>query len=243
MKTLYTTECRGEEMKMALITCIECGKEFSDKANCCPNCSCPTAEIIKHLKENFYNNIDYEIDNDKTKCKACLNCGAIYFDVSAMAYIKGYCIECRGANLYDKLIKIDYSTDEFLRIIGKSPSAYNYVENQKWIRRIYDTERVIFEKYVKDWKTLDKDSKTYRLNIENLYKNGQGEIHTEIQEVAQKKAEELRNKVLLPKCPTCQNTSIRKIGNVKKSVSVAIFGIFSNDIGKTFECIRCGCKW
>lgn len=30
---------------MALIKCTECGKEFSDKANACPNCGCPTEEI------------------------------------------------------------------------------------------------------------------------------------------------------------------------------------------------------
>ena len=26
---------------MALIKCEDCGKEFSDKANACPNCGCP----------------------------------------------------------------------------------------------------------------------------------------------------------------------------------------------------------
>ncbi len=30
---------------MALIKCIECGKEFSDKAPACPNCGCPTSEM------------------------------------------------------------------------------------------------------------------------------------------------------------------------------------------------------
>lgn len=29
---------------MALIKCAECGKEFSDKAQACPNCGCPTSE-------------------------------------------------------------------------------------------------------------------------------------------------------------------------------------------------------
>ena len=32
---------------MALIKCTECGKEFSDKAPACPNCGCPTSEIVK----------------------------------------------------------------------------------------------------------------------------------------------------------------------------------------------------
>ena len=31
---------------MALIKCAECGKEFSDKAPACPNCGCPTSEIV-----------------------------------------------------------------------------------------------------------------------------------------------------------------------------------------------------
>ena len=33
---------------MALITCTECGKEFSEKASACPNCGCPTEEILKN---------------------------------------------------------------------------------------------------------------------------------------------------------------------------------------------------
>lgn len=32
---------------MAMIVCTECGKHFSDKAVSCPECGCPTADIIK----------------------------------------------------------------------------------------------------------------------------------------------------------------------------------------------------
>lgn len=34
---------------MALIKCIECGKEFSDRAAACPNCGCPTEIILEEL--------------------------------------------------------------------------------------------------------------------------------------------------------------------------------------------------
>lgn len=37
---------------MALITCSECGKEFSDKAPVCPNCGCPTSEVIAAQMES-----------------------------------------------------------------------------------------------------------------------------------------------------------------------------------------------
>lgn len=37
--------------KMALITCSECNKEFSDKASTCPNCGCPTMEVLKEISK------------------------------------------------------------------------------------------------------------------------------------------------------------------------------------------------
>lgn len=39
---------------MALIKCGECGKEFSDKANACPNCACPI-ENNKNTGKNVQN--------------------------------------------------------------------------------------------------------------------------------------------------------------------------------------------
>ena len=35
---------------MALITCVECGNEFSDKAPACPKCGCPTSESTKQTE-------------------------------------------------------------------------------------------------------------------------------------------------------------------------------------------------
>ena len=32
---------------MALIICTECGKKFSDKVACCPECGCPTEVVMK----------------------------------------------------------------------------------------------------------------------------------------------------------------------------------------------------
>lgn len=35
---------------MAIIVCTECDKEFSDKASICPNCGCPTSEVLIEIK-------------------------------------------------------------------------------------------------------------------------------------------------------------------------------------------------
>ena len=42
---------RREIIDMALIKCPECGKEFSDKAACCPNCGCPIDVVKKEIEE------------------------------------------------------------------------------------------------------------------------------------------------------------------------------------------------
>lgn len=53
-------------MNMALIKCPECGKEISDKAQCCPNCGCPNSEF-GNLQVEVCNekNIDDEFDKNK----------------------------------------------------------------------------------------------------------------------------------------------------------------------------------
>lgn len=50
---------------MALVKCTECEKEFSDKATACPNCGCPTEEILRANDENsneFIDNLEDKIE-------------------------------------------------------------------------------------------------------------------------------------------------------------------------------------
>ena len=53
-------------------------------------------------------------------------------------------------------------------------------------------------------------------------------------------AREWQNK---PKCPTCQSTNVQKIGTGERAVSVAVLGIFSKKINKSFKCKNCGYTW
>lgn len=52
---------------MSLITCIECGKQISDKSISCPNCGCPTEASLKERKDN----IDQNEGSLKYKCPVC----------------------------------------------------------------------------------------------------------------------------------------------------------------------------
>lgn len=51
------------------------------------------------------------------------------------------------------------------------------------------------------------------------------------------------NMVNVPKCPTCQSTSIRKISGLSKAGSVALWGIFSQKVKKQWHCNNCGSEW
>ncbi|MBD5395907.1 MAG: hypothetical protein HDR71_16975 [Lachnospiraceae bacterium] len=47
----------------------------------------------------------------------------------------------------------------------------------------------------------------------------------------------------IPKCPTCQSINITKIGTGERVASVAMLGIFSKKINKSFKCKNCGYTW
>lgn len=44
-------------------------------------------------------------------------------------------------------------------------------------------------------------------------------------------------------CPTCQSTNTQKIGTGERVVSVAMMGVFSKKINKSFKCNSCGYTW
>ena len=46
-----------------------------------------------------------------------------------------------------------------------------------------------------------------------------------------------------PHCPTCNSTNISKIGSMERVGSIALWGLFSKKINKTFKCNNCGHTW
>lgn len=46
-----------------------------------------------------------------------------------------------------------------------------------------------------------------------------------------------------PHCPHCQNTNIKPISTLNRGASIAMWGIFSKKINKSFECKDCGYTW
>lgn len=59
-------------------------------------------------------------------------------------------------------------------------------------------------------------------------------------QLSQTKAVEESNK---PHCPHCKSTKISKIGTGERVGSIAMWGIFSKKINKSFKCGSCGYTW
>lgn len=47
----------------------------------------------------------------------------------------------------------------------------------------------------------------------------------------------------IPRCPHCKSTNIKKISGLNRGASIAMWGIFSKKINKSFECKNCGYTW
>ncbi len=62
-----------------------------------------------------------------------------------------------------------------------------------------------------------------------------------------KKILELENNVekeeRKPHCPHCHSTNIKSISGLNRGISIAVWGVFSKKINKSFECRDCGYTW
>ena len=46
-----------------------------------------------------------------------------------------------------------------------------------------------------------------------------------------------------PKCPHCSSTNIKSISGLERAGSIAMLGVFSKKINKSFQCLSCKYTW
>lgn len=103
-----------------------------------------------------------------------------------------------------------------------------------------DDDEYVRIHYVYNNPEYDKNAEEYR---KIKYKEELEELkHRNNAEFTEKFFAE-RNAANLPKCPSCGSTNISKIGIGERAVSVGLFGILSNKIGKSHKCNNCGNMW
>lgn len=114
------------------------------------------------------------------------------------------------------------------------------------------TTKLVPEKYLNDGKYgINKDLKEEF--IENVIKTSPNfdqsawDRRVGYQETRKHYDEMLRNEMKeqsnVPKCPTCSSTNIKRISGTSKVASVAMFGLLSQKVKKTFHCNNCDYEW
>ncbi|WP_458397381.1 hypothetical protein [Anaerotignum sp.] len=77
----------------------------------------------------------------------------------------------------------------------------------------------------------------------NLYQTDIIEYELKMSQFRQQLEQQKQIQDNRPKCPTCQSTNIAKIDGLERAGSIAVFGLFSKKINKTFKCKNCGHTW
>lgn len=86
------------------------------------------------------------------------------------------------------------------------------------------------------------DSVSTRLQVEEDYKSGK--LSAECREIERKQAARKAQEGSLPKCPICGSTDLTKISAFSKVAGVKLFGLLgTGNLGKTYRCKSCGCKF
>ncbi len=255
---------------MALVNCPECKKQISDKAINCIHCGYPMQkknDSIGHLalsipgdngnntNVGFIFSYEKEVDNYRYKEQE-----DIISDVES--HIRVYNMWCQEApyerqeKMYKKMAliifritikthfymawttvrylmeKIDFSflgsyelnymADKLYSISGANENiVYSYIINQL----IKHGDEGVKTK-MKSLGPCFTSEKIYVNFLEKRKDNGKKEIREDI-----------------PKCPHCNAVEIKKLDVIDRGISIGLFGLGSNKIGKSFECKKCKYTW
>lgn len=189
--------------------------------------------------------------------KYCLKCGTIWSDSSQCKDDK-YCMICGNTYIADDGVTSeqyemfsDEQKDEYEKNIQEIVKQSPYFNERLFNEYCYppDPEYYWAFRYDKFCELTGKPRAGQALTPEEEIKQQaefeeqmrQAEVHYYVQAARDNEmAERDKNK---PKCPTCGSTNIKKIGEIERGASIAVFGIFSKKINKTFKCCNCGYTW
>lgn len=238
---------------MALILCSECGKEFSDKAQACPNCACPTIEIIKQINES----IKFKSEESNVTSIASNQNSIASLEIEDLIpnepdkYFQNYLRVFKDFKI--QLIK-EYSRIHRIGLIDSKKVVDNILSNTKWKKcnicnvdlfeldtfcincgEVFESK---FEFKEDDYDTLKQEYKNIQqLKSEFLYSRI-SKKEKAINEIKNEKPKEYKDSSI--KCPRCGSNNYKVITGISKATSIVLFGPLA--VGKVlskFHCLDC----
>lgn len=171
------------------------------------------------------------------KASTCIHCGFPLKRENNIPSFTGMniCPKCGEINKATEcpLCKTDMvdchcTEDEFVDIMLQGDAVLN-----KWKKKMR-------EQYTLGGIAYDEKTYMVRNNADEEYRKEQLQYMTQEQLDSPTNVNIQNNK---PECPTCHSTNIKKVSLTSKASSVALWGLFSQKVKKTWHCNNCGYEW
>lgn len=135
-----------------------------------------------------------------------------------------YCPKCGYITCSQKGERCNFCNEPY------AITAYEWDLNDD--RNMY---KIILEEYVKPNPLFDEELYNKRVGIEK------SQQEATLNQMRMEK--QLAQKANVPRCPTCGSTNVHPISTAKKAFGFALVGLFSSNLGKSYECDNCKYKW
>ena len=143
-----------------------------------------------------------------------------------MSFYK-YCPKCGNIISIDSVTNCNFCNEPYI------VTDYEWILNDGG--RGVTKRKEIFEKYVKPNPLFDEELYNKRVALDKRQEEAtSNRLRMEKQQA---------QKANVPRCPTCGSTNVHPIPAGKKAVGFALVGLFSSNLGKSYECENCKYKW
>ena len=155
--------------------------------------------------------------------------------MSKQKYLK-YCSECAkindipGAKYHVHGYKSFYDSDNHKTCLecGNELTQFSMTCDDYKVLTHISTDPTFMDSMIK---LHDENIVEYQLKL--------SQFKTQLQ---QQESSKIQNDTT-PRCPHCHSTNIKSISGVNRGTSIAMWGIFSKKINKSFECLDCKYTW
>lgn len=162
----------------------------------------------------------------------CNNCGVV--SLSSVNKIGDKCLTCETGTFIGTGINYSIANAEITEEYKKTHDG-DYPS-------ISESDEMFRKKYF--YGKLDKDVDCFAVDKRKYSESPEGvEEQNRItdQWYAKQNAQKFSN---VPKCPICGSTNLKKITATRKILKVGLFGrLGTGDLGKTYQCCKCGAKF
>lgn len=161
----------------------------------------------------------------------CNNCGKA--SMSSVYKIGDKCLTCETGTYIGT--GIDYSV-----ALTEVTEEYKKAHNDDYPSLKVSNE-MLRKKYF--YGKLDKDADCFAVDKREYRESPEG-VEEQNQQTRKWMRSQQNSNVGVPKCPVCGSTNLNKITATRKILKVGLFGrLGTGDLGKTYQCCKCGAKF